>query len=70
MKVVLKSQKDVIEFCNAASRMKSCVTIPALNSIVNASSLMGIMTLDLSQPITLICDKKLEAEAAFERWKV
>lgn len=69
-KVKLNTQQDVGDFCNAATHMKSAVKITALNTVVDASSLMGIMTLNLSEPIELTCDNEAEAAEALSQWKV
>lgn len=70
LKVKLTTQKDVGDFCNAVTRMKSTVKITALNNVVDASSLMGIMTLNLSEPIELTCENEKEAEEVLTKWTV
>ena len=64
----LNNQKDVSAFCNAATKMHSKVTITALNSVVDARSIMGIMTLNLSEPVVLDVDDVAEAKEAFAEW--
>lgn len=70
LKVKLTTQKDVGDFCNAVTRMKSTVKITALNTVVDASSLMGIMTLNLSEPIELTCENEKEATEVLTKWSV
>ena len=70
LKVKLTTQKDVGDFCNAVTRMKSTVKITALNTVVDASSLMGIMTLNLSEPIELTCENEKEAAEVLTKWSV
>lgn len=70
LKVKLTTQKDVGDFCNAVTRMKSTVKITALNTVVDASSLMGIMTLNLSEPIELTCENEKEAAEVLTKWTV
>lgn len=69
-KVKLTTQQDVGDFCNAVTHMKSTVKITAINAIVDASSLMGIMTLNLSEPVELTCEDEQEAAEALIQWKV
>ena len=64
----LNDQKSVTDFCNAASKMHSKVTITALSTIVDARSIMGIMTLDLSAPIELECENEAEASDKLAAW--
>ena len=68
LKVLLKTQKDVSDFCNAASNMKSSVTAIALNARIDAHSLMGLMTLNLSEPVLLDVEDMDEAKEAFAEW--
>lgn len=68
LKVKLNNQNDVAGFCNAAGRMKSQVTAVALNARIDAHSLMGIMTLNLSEPVVLDVDDVAEAKEAFAEW--
>lgn len=70
LKVKLTTQKDVGDFCNAVTRMKSTVKITALNTVVDASSLMGIMTLNLSEPVELTCENEKEAAEVLTKWTV
>ena len=70
LKVKLTTQKDVGDFCNAVTRMKSTVKITALNTVVDASSLMGIMTLNLSEPVELTCENEKEAVEVLTKWTV
>lgn len=70
LKVKLTTQKDVGDFCNAVTHMKSTVKITALNNVVDASSLMGIMTLNLSEPIELTCENEKEAAEVLTKWTV
>ena len=70
MLVKLNTQEDVAAFVESAVRMKSKVRIHALNSIVNASSIMGILTLNLSESIALTCEDEEEAKEALEQFIV
>lgn len=64
----LNNQKDVSAFCNAATKMHSKVTVTALNAVVDARSIMGIMTLNLSEPIELKCENEAEASDKLSEW--
>ena len=69
--VKLNSQQDVHQFVREASSMKAPVRISALNNtVVNASSVLGMLTLDLSNPIVLNCDDEAEARAVLGHWEV
>lgn len=62
---------DVKEFVNIASRY-SDLTVKQNRFIVSASSLMGMFSLDLSNPVKLCFDKDIvqAIELDFNRWLV
>ena len=68
MFVKLSNVEDVKGFVNCAMKMKSKVTVSSLNAVVDASSIMGILTLDLSKPIELQCEDVEEAKDALEQY--
>lgn len=53
MNIYLHSVKDVTEFVNEISKVEGAATIYAGRYIINAKSIMGIFSLDLSEPLKL-----------------
>lgn len=56
VEIKLTTIEDVKRFCNAAMRCKESVDVQHKNHRVDGASLMGILSLDLSQTVTVICD--------------
>lgn len=70
MLVKLSTAEEVNSFVNAAMKMTSKVHIYATNEVVDASSIMGILTLNLSEPIALTCENEEEAREALAQFIV
>ena len=69
--VKLSTVDEVKEFVNAAMDMKTAVRITALNNtIVDASSVLGILSLNLSNPLVLNCENEEEANEFLSKWRV
>lgn len=54
MRINLNSVKDIQEFVNIASRFSDDIDVSSNRSIVDAKSIMGLFSLDLSKPVEVI----------------
>ena len=71
MKIVLGNIQDVREFVNLVVMVEYEVDLAQGRYLIDAKSIMGIFSLDLSQPITVEvytdnCDEILEKLKAFK----
>lgn len=67
MKVNLNSVEKVKNFVNEVSRFDTEIDLVSSRYVIDAKSLMGIFSLDLSKPIEVeVCDKDREPYV-FER---
>jgi len=74
MKIVLKSIDDVKVFVSEVSKVSFDVDLSSGRYVVDAKSIMGIFSLDLTSPITMEIHNKEKGEAdeflkAVERFK-
>ena len=65
--VSLSSIEDVRRFVNAATRCTCEVDVLSGRYVVDAKSIMGLFSLDLSQPVEVKVHGSEEERAAFER---
>jgi len=65
MSVLLSSINSVKEFVNIVSKYDCDIDLVSGRYVVDAKSIMGIFSLDLSKPITVRVDKDSCAEALF-----
>ena len=65
--VALSSIDDVKRFVDAASRCPCEVDVLSGRYVVDAKSIMGLFSLDLSQPVEVKVHGSEEERAAFER---
>ena len=65
-KVKLVSVKDVQDFVNAAILVDGCVDVSHNRYIVDGMSFLGLLSLDLSQPLNV---KIIGDEASAEKFK-
>lgn len=58
MRIKFKNISDIYMFVNKATKCKSNVYIKNIESEhkINGKSILGIFTLDLSQPLQIVCD--------------
>ena len=74
MKIVLKSIDDVKVFVNEVNKVPFDVDLSSGRYVVDAKSIMGIFSLDLTSPITMEVHNKEKGEAddflkAIEKFK-
>lgn len=61
MKVNLNSVEKVKNFVNEVSRFDTEIDLVSSRHVIDAKSLMGIFSLDLSKPVEVeVCDKAKE----------
>ena len=73
MRIKLDTPNDVKEFVNRAMMCKFDIDLVSNNHTVDAKSIMGIFSLDLSKPINLDVDDVHANDidlVIFEKWKV
>ena len=75
MKIQLKSIDDVKVFVNEVNKVACDVDLASGRYVVDAKSIMGIFSLDLTSPITMEIHSKEKGECddflkAIERFKV
>ncbi len=71
LKIKLTTQKDVMEFVNAISKIPGNFDLRHGNYVVDAKSVMGILSLNLQDPVTLVChDYDETIDVKLERWLV
>ena len=73
MRIKLDTPNDVKEFVNRAMMCKFDIDLVSDNHTIDAKSIMGIFSLDLSKPINLDVDDVYTKERElfmFEEWKV
>ena len=73
MKIKLTSIKDVMEFIQNANMCKFDIDLMSGRYQVDAKSIMGIFSLDLSKPINLAVNEIHANDidlVMFEKWKV
>ncbi len=58
MKVNLNSVNDIKDFVNIASKFDDGISVVSGNSIINAKSIVGMCSLDLSSPIEVTTEGK------------
>lgn len=63
MKIVLKSIDDVKVFVNEVNKVPFDVDLSSGRYVVDAKSIMGIFSLDLTSPITMEVHNKEKGEA-------
>lgn len=70
-KIVLKTLEDVREFVATASEKDYDIELLSGKYIVNAKSVMGVLSLDLTAPITMVAntDQDNEILNQVERFK-
>lgn len=51
MRIVLRSVNDIKDFVNIVSKFSDDVDVSSSRSIVDAKSIMGLFSLDLSKPV-------------------
>ena len=70
-KIVLKTLEDVREFVATASEKDYDIELLSGKYIVNAKSVMGVLSLDLTTPITMVAntDQDNEILNQVERFK-
>lgn len=59
-KIFLKTLEDVKSFVTLAMNKDYGVDLKSGKYVVNAKSIMGVFSLDLTQPLTLICDTEAD----------
>lgn len=74
LKIVLKSIDDVKVFVNEVNKVSFDVDLSSGRYVVDAKSIMGIFSLDLTSPITMEIHNKEKGEAdefikAIDRFK-
>lgn len=69
MKIKLSTVEDVREFNKIACKICGNVDLQGARYIVDAKSILGVFSLDLSQNLTLITPTK-ENEEMFKQWEV
>ena len=73
MRIKLDTPNDVKEFVNRAMMCKFDIDLVSNNHTVDAKSIMGIFSLDLSKPINLDVDDIHKNDidlVMFNKWKV
>ena len=65
--VSLSSIEDVRQFVNAATRCTCEVDVLSGRYVIDAKSIMGLFSLDLSQPVKVEVHGSDEERAAFQR---
>ena len=63
-KIKLSTINDVKDFCNLASKNRGNVILMSDRFSVDGKSIMGIMSLDLSKPVSLTVDYPISDEFA------
>ncbi|NLF34673.1 MAG: HPr family phosphocarrier protein [Clostridiales bacterium] len=61
--ILLSSVADVKDFVDTISRFRCEVDVLAGRYVVNAKSIMGLFSIDLSQPVTVAVHDDAEAAA-------
>lgn len=51
MRIILKSVNDIKDFVSIVSKFSDDVDVSSSRSIVDAKSIMGLFSLDLSKPV-------------------
>lgn len=69
VKVQLRSIDDVKDFVSAVSQFKTDIDLVEGHYIIDAKSILGIFSLDLTHPVTLQIEDEEEAPAVIERLK-
>lgn len=62
LKIKLESIDDVKNFVRAASQFNSDIDIVSSRYVIDAKSILGLFSLDLSQPVTLRIEDDKEAD--------
>ena len=72
IKVKLNGINDIKSFCNKASAQSFDIDVVSGRYIVDATSILGILSLDLENPITLVYPVQVyeEVESKFKSWIV
>lgn len=73
MRIKLDSIDDVKEFVNRATMCKFNIDLTSDRYVIDAKSIMGIFSLDLSKPINLDVDDEYSNSmdlVMFEEWRV
>ena len=63
-KIKLSTINDVKDFCNLASKNQGNVILTSDRFSVDGKSIMGVMCLDLSKPVSLTVDYPISDEFA------
>lgn len=71
MKIKFEKVTDVTEFVNEVSKLECEVDLSSGRYLINAKSIMGLFTLNLSSPIDLIIHSEdMELKNKFNKWRV
>jgi len=73
MRIKLDSIDDVKEFVNRATMCKFDIDLTSDRYVIDAKSIMGIFSLDLSKPINLDVEEEYSNSRdlfLFDKWKV
>lgn len=71
MKILLNEVTKVKEFVNITKTFPSDIVISSDRYVIDAKSIMGIFSLDLSKPIELTYDAKYNFfDNIFKKWEV
>ncbi|MCC8066484.1 MAG: HPr family phosphocarrier protein [Clostridiales bacterium] len=57
-KIKMKTVDDIREFVKAADKCEFCVNIVFEGQLIDAKSIMGVMSLDLTQELTVAYSEK------------
>ena len=64
IKIKLSTIKDVKDFCSLANKSSGTVTLTSGRFTVDGKSIMGIMSLDLSKPVSLTAEEPINGAFA------
>ncbi len=67
MKIILNSIEKVKSFVNEVSRMDADIDLVSSRFVIDAKSLMGILSLDLTKPIEVQIHDKEQAPYLMQR---
>ena len=69
VKIKLNSIDDVKNFVQAASQFNSDIDLVSSRYVIDAKSILGLFSLDLSHPVTLRIEDDKEADDIIETMK-
>lgn len=72
LKISINTMKDISRFVETAKTINAELDLKSGRYIVDATSILGILSLDLENPITLVYPVQLyeEVESKFKPWTV